>query len=157
MTKPCICPDSPMPAIELPGMPESSKTPRIACLEARHQSSGCCSAQSGLNIQMSSWAAVKEWRTCPPASTSNAREPPVPTSIPSQYFMKSNRGRLGGILESTSPYFGRADRRRQTIQHPHQAELSRYGYRYAHKSASAARSHGTCWVRTDPMRQPGRL
>src|SRR5579863_2390383 len=72
-------------------------TPWIASCPARHQSSGCCSAHSGLSMRISSCAAVKECRTRPLASTSKAREPPVPTSSPSQYIqdLRGNSGHEG--------------------------------------------------------------
>src|SRR2546429_384621 len=55
-TRPCICPESPIPLISEPVIPDCFRTPRIASSAASHQFSGRCSAHSGCRMRISSCA-----------------------------------------------------------------------------------------------------
>ena len=97
---PCIWPDNPTPRTSLPATPAAASAPRMASTVARHQSSGHCSAHRGRSIRMSSCAAVNAARTLPSRSTSRARVPPVPISIPSH--IKENQKAKGKKIKSAS-------------------------------------------------------
>src|SRR5207253_3358249 len=66
-----------------PETPVLTSTRRTATTTASHQFSGRCSAHKGRSMCMSSCKAVTPARTLPRSSTRSAREPPVPTSMPS--------------------------------------------------------------------------
>ena len=55
---------------------------RIALRQARHQSSGSCSAHAGRGDANGACSAVADASSAPSSPTSTAREPPVPTSMP---------------------------------------------------------------------------
>ena len=78
MTAPCIWPVRPTASMCTP----LASTSRMAFCAARHQSSGSCSAQPGCGVRNGSCSAEAEPTSCPFSSTSTARVPPVPTSIP---------------------------------------------------------------------------
>src|SRR5713226_7026217 len=81
-TKPCICPLSPMAETSARVAPASVKHSAIARHAARHQSRGSCSAQPNSGDAISACSAVAAPSTRPASSSSTARVPPVPTSIP---------------------------------------------------------------------------
>src|SRR5216684_5208827 len=81
-TKPCICPLSPTARTSAPVAPASVKHSATATQVARHQSLGSCSAQPNSGDAISACSAVAAPSTRPASSTSTARVPPVPTSIP---------------------------------------------------------------------------
>src|SRR5215813_3468380 len=62
------------------------KTARIAATDARHQSSGSCSAHPVCGEANGTCSIVSDATICPALSIRTARDPPVPTSIPRQYI-----------------------------------------------------------------------
>src|SRR5229473_666635 len=81
-TKPCICPLSPTAETSARVAPASVKHSATATQVARHQSRGSCSAQPNSGDAISACSAVAAPSTRPASSSSTARVPPVPTSIP---------------------------------------------------------------------------
>src|SRR5216684_5194768 len=81
-TRPCICPVTPMPAMSPLVAPAFVMHSRIAEQATRHQSSGSCSAQPTLGDDIGACSAVAALSTRPVSSSSTARVPLVPTSIP---------------------------------------------------------------------------
>src|SRR5262245_26703703 len=61
---------------------------RTAIPAARHQSSGCCSAQPIFSETNASCSSVAEARMMPVSSTTTVRVPPVPTSMPRTHIFK---------------------------------------------------------------------
>src|SRR5713101_8932707 len=86
-TKPCICPVTPMPEMSPPLAPAFVIHSRIAEQAARHQSRGSCSAQPTLDDDIRACSAVAAPSTRPVSSSSTARVPLVPTSIPRSFVV----------------------------------------------------------------------
>src|ERR1700722_2215157 len=82
MSAPCICPEKPTQAISSLFSPLCAIALRTATLAARHQSSGCCSAQPICSEANGSCSSVAEATMRPSARRISARVPPVPMSIP---------------------------------------------------------------------------
>src|SRR3984957_152515 len=82
MSAPCICPEKPTQAISSLFSPLSAIALRTATPAARHQSSGCCSAQPIFSEANGSCSSVAEATMRPSARRISARVPPVPMSIP---------------------------------------------------------------------------
>ena len=60
--------------------------PRIASCAARHQSSGSCSAHPGCSVRNGACSLDAPPISFPSPSTTTARVPPVPTSIPRNHI-----------------------------------------------------------------------
>src|SRR6516164_666932 len=75
-----------IPEIDSAETPESRIALGMACVAARHQSRGSCSAQPGSGLANGSCSAVPEERMRPLSSTRIARVPPVPTSMPRKWI-----------------------------------------------------------------------
>src|SRR5258708_15004235 len=86
-TNPCMCPPTPTPELAPPLAPAFVIHSRIAEQAARHQSSGSCSAQPTLEDDIGACSAVAAPSTRPASSSSTARVPPVPTSIPRSFVV----------------------------------------------------------------------
>ena len=85
ITAPCICPENPTHEICSPRKFPAASTLRTATPAARHQSSGRCSAHPILGEANGSCSSVADAAMCPRSSTTSARVPPVPISIPRMY------------------------------------------------------------------------
>src|SRR6476620_11649023 len=66
-------------------MPDDFNAPRIAPHDARHQSSGDCSAQPMCGEENATCSAIEDDRTSPSSPMMTAREPPVPMSSPRNF------------------------------------------------------------------------
>ncbi len=86
-TRPCICPLRPIAAISPASVLALDKHSAIATQAARHQSRGSCSAQPNCGDTIGACSAVAEPNTRPASSSSTARVPPVPTSIPRSFVV----------------------------------------------------------------------
>ncbi len=84
-TRPCICPLSPIAAISLAVAFAFIRHSAIAPRAARHQSRGSCSAHPNSGDDIGACSAVAAPNTRPASSSSTARVPPVPTSIPKSF------------------------------------------------------------------------
>ena len=82
ITAPCICPENPTQEMSMPPKPPLAKAFRTATPQARHQSSGFCSAQPIWGEAKGSCSSVADATMRPLLLTMRARVPPVPTSIP---------------------------------------------------------------------------
>src|SRR4029077_12936473 len=81
-------PEKPTQATSSAEMSAKRSTLRTATLHARHQSSGCCSAQPILGEANGACSSVADANTAPCRLISRARVPPVPTSMPKTYMLR---------------------------------------------------------------------
>jgi hypothetical protein len=71
-----------MPVMESAATPVFDSAAAIASSDARHQSSGSCSAQPVRGERNGACSLVSDPRSVPSSFRISAREPPVPTSMP---------------------------------------------------------------------------